>query len=199
MLARKQSELQKAGGRSTIWTGFDARDGSVRLGRQSILSAAMAAAALLAVIAFGTGEPAAATLDDMRQSGTARIAYREDAVPFWLKNAVGKPAGLMVNLCRAVVAKMAADLSTAEIKITYVPVTAANRFETIEKGQSDLLCEATSQTLARLKQVDFSIPTFVDGAGMMIRNDGPRSLDALAGKKIGVLAGTTTEAAVRNA
>ena len=150
MLARKQSELQKAGGRSTIWTGFDARDGSVRLGRQSILSAAMAAAALLAVIAFGTGEPAAATLDDMRQSGTARIAYREDAVPFWLKNAVGKPAGLMVNLCRAVVAKVAADLSTAEIKITYVPVTAANRFETIEKGQADLLCEATSQTLARL-------------------------------------------------
>jgi len=117
----------------------------------------MAAAALLAVIAFGTGEPATATLDDMRQSGTARIAYREDAVPFWLKNAVGKPAGLMVNLCRAVVAKMAADLSTAEIKITYVPVTAANRFETIEKGQADLLCEATSQTLARLKQVDFSI------------------------------------------
>src|SRR4051794_927886 len=93
---------------------------------------------------------------------------------------------------------MAADLSVAEIKITYVPVTAANRFEAIEKGQADLLCEATTQTLARRKQVDFSIATFVDGAGMMIRDDGPRSLSDVAGKKIGVLGGTTTESAVRN-
>ena len=51
----------------------------------------MAAAAFLAVITFGTGEPAAATLDDMRQSGTVRIAYREDAIPFSLKNVVGEP------------------------------------------------------------------------------------------------------------
>jgi len=170
----------------------------MRPGRLSIRSAVMAAAAALAATVFGDGEPAAATLDDVRQSGTVKIAYREDAIPFSLKNSIGEPAGLIVNLCRAVVAKMAADLSIAEIKITYVPVTAANRFDAIEKGQADLLCEATSQTLTRRKQVDFSIPTFVDGAGMMIRDDGPRSLEGLAGKKIGLLAGTTTETAVRN-
>jgi len=32
---------------------------------------------------------------------------------------------------------MAAGLSMAVIKITYVPVTAANRFDAIEKGQSE--------------------------------------------------------------
>jgi polar amino acid transport system substrate-binding protein/glutamate/aspartate transport system substrate-binding protein len=176
---------------------FQQQGGSMRLGRQSILSTVIATAAWLAVIALGATEPAAATLDDVRQSGTLRVAYREDAIPFSLKNAIGEPGGLIVNLCRAVVGKIAADLSLPEIKITYVPVTAANRFDAIENGQADLLCEATTQTLTRRKQVDFSIPTFVDGAGMMIRDDGPRSLSALAGKKIGLLAGTTTEAAVR--
>jgi ABC-type amino acid transport substrate-binding protein len=56
-----------------------------------------------------------------------------------------------------------------------------------------LLCEPTTQTLSRREQVDFSIPTFVDGAGLLIRNDGPKSLSGLTGRKIGVLAGTTTE------
>jgi extracellular solute-binding protein (family 3) len=51
---------------------------------------------------------------------------------------------------------MAADLSRTEIEFIYVPVMAAHHFDTIEKGQADFLCEATSQTLARCKQVDFS-------------------------------------------
>jgi polar amino acid transport system substrate-binding protein/glutamate/aspartate transport system substrate-binding protein len=51
--------------------------------------------------------------------------------------------------------------------------------------------------LARRAQVDFSLPTFIDGASLMIRDDGPRDLAALAGKKVGVLAGTTTEEGLR--
>ena len=73
-----------------------------------------------------------------------KIAYREDAIPFSLKSVIGEPTGLIVNLRRAVVAKMAADLSMAEIKITYVPVTAANRFDAIDKGQADLPCTSNS-------------------------------------------------------
>ena len=59
------------------------------------------------------------------------------------------------------------------------------------------MCEPTSVTLSRRKSVDFSIATFIDGAGLMIRQDGPHSLQALAGQKIGVLVGTTTEQELR--
>jgi len=52
--------------------------------------------------------------------------------------------------------------------------------------------------LSRREPVDFSIPTLLDGAGLMVRADGPKNLRDLAGKKIGVLAGTTTEEALRN-
>jgi ABC-type amino acid transport substrate-binding protein len=104
----------------------------------------------------------------------------------------------MVDLCRAVAKKLAEQLNLPPLNVVYVPVTAVDRFAAITQGKADLLCEPTTQTLSRREQVDFSIPTFVDGAGLMIRTDGPRNLAALAGKKIGVLAGTTTEQELRN-
>jgi ABC-type amino acid transport substrate-binding protein len=82
--------------------------------------------------------------------------------------------------------------------VTYVPVTAADRFEAIQQQKADLLCEPTSATLSRRELVDFSIPTFVDGASLMIRSDGPRDLKSLDGQKVGVLGSTTTEQGLRN-
>ena len=103
----------------------------------------------------------------------------------------------MVDLCRAVAKKLAEQLNLGSLNVAYVPVTAADRFEAIRQQKADLLCEPTSATLSRRELVDFSIPTFVDGASLMIRADGPHDLKALAGQKIGVLAGTTTEQALR--
>src|SRR6201987_3028574 len=104
----------------------------------------------------------------------------------------------MVDLCREVAKKLADQLRLDSLNVVYVPVTAADRFEAIQQQKADLLCEPTSATLSRREQVDFSIPTFVDGAGLIIRGDGPVELKALAGQKIGVLAGTPTEEALRN-
>jgi ABC-type amino acid transport substrate-binding protein len=52
--------------------------------------------------------------------------------------------------------------------------------------------------MSRRKLIDFSIDTFVDGAGILTRADGPKDLRAMEGQAIGVLAGTTTEQALRN-
>jgi len=144
------------------------------------------------------GAASAGTLDRIRQDKTIRIAYREDAPPFSYKNSIGEPAGFMGDPCRAVAKKLTDQLQLSGLSILYVPVTAANRFDAIEQNKADLLCEPTSATLSRRELVDFSIATYVDGASLMIRADGPRDLKALAGKKVGVLGGTTTEEALRN-
>jgi polar amino acid transport system substrate-binding protein/glutamate/aspartate transport system substrate-binding protein len=68
----------------------------------------------------------------------------------------------------------------------------------IETGNADLLCEPTTDTLSRREDVDFSITTFIDGAGLLVRGDGPSRFGDLAGKKVGVLAGTTTEKSLRD-
>jgi len=151
-------------------------------------------AALLVMV----GVAAAGTLDRIDQEKAIRIAYREDAPPFSYKDKIGEPTGFMVDLCRAVAKKLAEQRNIPTLNVTYVPVTAADRFEAITQQKADLLCEPTSVTLSRREQVDFSIPTFLDGAGLMVRANGPKNLRALAGQKVGVLAGTTTEEALRN-
>ena len=149
-----------------------------------------------ALLALGPAE--AGALDKMRQDKALRVAFRDDAPPFSFTDSSGLPVGFMVDLCRSVAKHIGEQLNINDIKVTYVLVTAANRFDAIENGKADLLCEPTSATLSRREHVDFSIATFVDGASLLVAGDGPGDFGALSGKKIGVLAGTTTEQGLRD-
>ena len=145
-----------------------------------------------------TAVAGAGTVDRIKQEQAVRIAYREDAPPFSYKDKIGEPTGFMVDLCKEVAKKLAEQFNLPSLTVSYVPVTAADRFDAITQQKADLLCEPTSATLSRREQVDFSIATFVDGAGLLVRGNGPKDLRAMAGQRIGVLAGTTTEEALRN-
>jgi ABC-type amino acid transport substrate-binding protein len=148
--------------------------------------------------ALALGSANAGTLDKVRQDKALRIAYRDDAPPFSFTDSIGEPAGFMVDLCRSVAKHIGEQLNINDVKFAYVLVTGENRFDAIENGKADLLCEPTSETLSRREHVDFSIPTFADGASLLVGADGPSNFGALSGKKIGVLAGTTTEESLRN-
>jgi ABC-type amino acid transport substrate-binding protein len=138
------------------------------------------------------------TLAKIRADQIIRIGYREDAPPFSYKEqGAAEPSGYVVNLCRVVAKHLAEQLRMSALKISYVAVTAANRFDAVERRDIDLLCEPTSVTLARRERVDFSIATFVDGASLLSRDTSLGNLKAMAGRKIGVLTGTTTEQRLR--
>jgi polar amino acid transport system substrate-binding protein/glutamate/aspartate transport system substrate-binding protein len=153
-----------------------------------------AAGVLLAGIWPGASALAdsSAILDRIRNDAEIRMAYRVDAAPFSYKeNDV--PAGYSVNLCLEVAAGLQRDMNLPKLKATFIQVTAENRFDALTQGEADILCEATTATLSRRERVDFSVPTFVSGASLVILPDGPTSIDALGGRKIGVLGGTTTQ------
>ena len=148
----------------------------------------VARAALLLLATAVLPAPAfAGALDRIHQDNVIRIAYRADAPPISYQNSNGEPAGFMVDLCQAVVRRLAQQLNLPSLNTSYLTVTAADRFEAIQQNKADLLCEPTSSTLSRRKLVDFSVATFVDGASLMITTDGPRNLQELAGRTIGVL------------
>jgi ABC-type amino acid transport substrate-binding protein len=180
-------------GRAKRPADFFAQPGGLMMEQRTGLVSTSIAALLITI-----GVASAGTLDRIGQEKSIRIAYREDAPPFSYRDKIGEPSGFMVDLCRAVAKHLADQRSLASLNVVYVPVTAADRFEAITQQKADLLCEPTSATLSRREQVDFSIPTFLDGASLMVRTDGPKNLRDLAGGKIGVLAGTTTEKALRN-
>jgi ABC-type amino acid transport substrate-binding protein len=170
----------------------------MRSAATKLLGALLGTAVLVAAGVVQADQAPGGTLDRVRQQQTIRIAYREDAPPFSYKDAAGQAAGLIVDLCKAVAANLSKQLNLSSLNVAYVPVTATGRFQAIQQHKADLLCEATSATLSRRELVDFSIATYVDGASLMIRPDGPHNLQELAGRKVGVLAGTTTEQELRS-
>jgi ABC-type amino acid transport substrate-binding protein len=150
------------------------------------------------LIVLGATPAPAATLDRIRETETLKIGFRTDAVPFSYRDDVGEAAGYSVELCRAVAGEIRRDLGLSRLALEYVPVSAEDRFEAVQQGRIDLLCGATTVTLSRRRMVDFSLFTFADGAGVLLRADGPKRFEDLAGQKVGVHAATTTEEALRN-
>ena len=144
-----------------------------------------------------TAQPlAAATLDRVRESKTFRIGYRADAKPHSYRNEQGQPTGYVVDLCREVAA--AVNQALGGIQTTFVLVPADQRFEQVRDGKIDILCDPSSMTLARREIVDFSLPTYLDGASVLARaGRAVERYEDLAGKRVGVLVGTTTETILR--
>jgi ABC-type amino acid transport substrate-binding protein len=61
----------------------------------------------------------------------------------------------------------------------------------------DIECGTTTASLSRQEKVDFTLMTFVDGATLLtVEGAGVSTVADLAGKRIGVVSGTTTERAL---
>jgi len=161
--------------------------------------AALTLALLLAPI-LGHGQPLDGALKRIKSAKSVAVAYRSDAAPFSFVDESKQPTGFSIDLCRRIVASIAQQLGVDGMQIQWVPVTTQDRMEVVEKGKADMECGSTSVTLARSKRVNFSSYTFVDGTGLLIKSDSTaRQLSDLAGKKIGVIPGTTNEKALNDA
>ena len=152
---------------------------------------ALLAFAVLVLVAVQATVASANTLERLRETGVIKIGYREDAAPFSYLNAEGRPAGYTVDLCSAVVNRLKAEPGLASLTIEYVPVSTEDRFAAVTEGRIDLLCGATTVTLARREQVDFSLLVFVTGGSLLYRADGPQDFNELGGHKIAVRKATT--------
>ena len=165
------------------------------------MPAALAALLLLPAIALAqaASAPLEGRLKKIKDSQSIAVAYRTDAAPFSFEDSK-QAVGYTVDLCRRVVGALEQQLGVKELKIRWVPVTVQNRFDTIAKGQADLECGASTVTLGRMKEVDFSSFTFVDGTGILVKASlSAKGIGDLGGKKIGVIAGTSNERALNEA
>jgi ABC-type amino acid transport substrate-binding protein len=151
------------------------------------------------LVALTATAASAGVLDRAKETGELKIGYRADARPFSFKDEQGIAQGYSVDLCRAVAKAAAAATGRPDLRLVEVEVTAADRLEAVPSGKVDLLCEATTVTLSRREAMDFSLLTFATGATLLYRADGPDSFEELAGQKVGVLTGSTTEAGLAQA
>jgi glutamate/aspartate transport system substrate-binding protein len=160
------------------------------------MRAFLAALSLLLIGLGAHAEAADSRLDRIGQTKTIKVAYRTDAAPFsFVKD--NEPAGYTIDICKIVVASMERRLNIQGLKTEWVPVTTQNRLEAVANGAADMECGATTVTLGRMKQVDFSSLVFVQSTGLITKtSSGIKRAADLAGKKVAVISGTTNEQAV---
>ena len=153
----------------------------------------------MAVLAATTGgaQTLTGTLKKVQDSGTLTVGYRENALPFSFTGSDGKPAGYSIDLCQEIAVAVQQELKLPSLAVRWVPVTPENRVDAVANGTVDIECGTTTASLSRQEKVDFTLMTFVDGASLLIaEGSGIRTATDLAGKRVGVVPGTTTEKAV---
>jgi glutamate/aspartate transport system substrate-binding protein len=159
------------------------------------ITATLAAVLIAAPVVADTS----ATLDKINGSGEILLGYREAAPPFSsVHAATGIPAGYSIDLCLKIADAIRAKLGRPDLTVRYVPVTAENRFQKVVDGSIDLECGTSTITLARQEVVDFTNMIFITGGALLVPAKATtKGMADLAGKKIGVIEGTTAEADLR--
>ena len=169
------------------------------MSRRHILFAAFCLAPALALAQMATA-PFEGRLKKIQETKTISVAYRTDALPFSYEEADKTAAGYTVDLCRSIIGVIERQIGVSPLQVKWVPVTTQNRFSAISSGQADMECGASTVTLGRMREVSFSTLTFLDGTGLLVRaSTQANALLDLAGKKIGVISGTSNERALADA
>ena len=156
-------------------------------------------AALFAVLSLAVGSASAQpttspTLGKIKAAKAINVAYSADSLPFSVNGPSGAPVGYSIDLCKRVIAQIGRAVGEPELKVNWMPGSVAERLQMVASGRAELECANTTQTQSRLANVDFSNLIFVDGGGLLVVAGAPiNQVSDLAGKRVAVLKGTTTE------
>lgn len=146
-----------------------------------------------AAAAFAVSQVAsAATLDDVKARGELKCGVSGGVPGFSAPNDAGRMVGIDAAICDAIAAAVFGDAS----KVTFIPLTAKERFTALASGEVDVLSRNTTHTLTRDASLglNFTYYNYIDGQGFMVKKDsGISSALELDGASICVQAGTTTE------
>lgn len=156
--------------------------------------------AVLALAVAFCGSPSAVagpTLDRIKASGTIAMGYRDDAAPFSFKDRNARVRGYSVELCEQAAIEIGKAAGVEAPRIAWRPLSAAERLDAVTRGDVDLECGMTTISLSRMASVDFSVPIYVDGGAVLVRDASKFTrLADLKGKRVAVIPGTTTEQAL---
>ena len=179
--------------------------------RRSLLSCCLALG--LAAVGMGAGvaawgapqaaaspaQPDSPTLARIAETGTINLGHRESSVPFSYYDNKRQVVGYSQDLMLKVADAIKAELKLPALTLRLVPVTSQNRIPLVQNGTVDLECGSTSHTTERATQVAFSTSFFVISTRLLVKRDGgPRDFPELAGRRVVVTSGTTSERLLRS-
>lgn len=151
-------------------------------------------AMLLAATMAMSGHAALAdTLDDIKTKGVLVAGVKDSLPPFGYVDAKTRTlVGYDVDFCQAIAKRLG-------VKLALKPVTSANRIPQLAEGNIDLIAATMTKNPERAQQLDFSYTYFLTGQKFLAKKGTLKTLNDLAGKKVGTAKGSTSEQNVKKA
>jgi polar amino acid transport system substrate-binding protein len=145
---------------------------------------------LVLLIGF-CGTAQADTLQDVKKRGVLRAGVKDLTPGFALADVkTGEINGYDVDFIRAIARRLG-------VKLDLIPVQEGERITFLPEGKVDIVAATMTKTKERAKAIDFSHTYFVTEQKFLVRKGTLQRLTDLNHRKIGTVAGTTSDMNVR--
>lgn len=136
-------------------------------------------------------------LERVDRTGKLTAGTSKDALPFAYRNEGGKLVGYSIDILNLITEQLEIELDR-DIELELVALQPKERIPELIDGGVDIVCDASSFTWKRDRQVDFSFSYSSTGTRLLTKK-GHNFWDAasLVGKRIGAIAKTTNEKSIR--
>ena len=157
------------------------------------------AAGVASVLLLGTATSVLAetVLEKIGRTRVLTAGTRGSSIPFAFINEKNEWIGFSIDILEAIRARLEKKLSKP-IKLEKKEVETATRVQEVASRSVDVECGSTTYTRGRDDIVDFSISFFFTGGQLLVKKGSAiKGVADVAGKRVGVLHGTTGEKALR--
>ncbi len=159
--------------------------------------------AAISILSFGVlilPSPSAiaeTVLEKIDRTGKLTAGTSKDALPFAYRNQDGELVGFSIDMLNLIADRLEVELDR-EIELELVALEPKDRIPELTNRGVDIVCDASSFTWKRDRQVDFSFSYSSTGTRLLTKQ-GNNFWDAssLKGKRVGALAKTTNERSIR--
>lgn len=160
---------------------------------------AIAGLTVLAAILAPSLASAETVLEKIARTGTLTAGTNREAFPFSFANEEGELQGYSVDMLKLIQEQLSQELGKP-IELQLVVVTPEARVPKLLAGEVDIVCDASSYTWERDKQIDFSVSYSLTGTRLLTKRGAEMwDTETFVGKRIAAVAGTTNELAILRA
>lgn len=132
------------------------------------------------------------------ETKSVTIGHRDASVPLSFLGADGKAQGYSIDICVKIAEAAKEELKLDKIEIKYVPLTPQTRIPLLTAGTVDIICESSTHTIGRERQIAFLNTTFLTGSKLLVRkSSGIKKIEDMKDKVLVAVLGTTNEKAAQ--
>jgi glutamate/aspartate transport system substrate-binding protein len=131
--------------------------------------AAVVAVAALAALAGAASAQDGPVMKRIAETKTITIGHRDASVPLSYLSADGKVQGYSIDICLKIADAAKEELKLDKIEVKFVPLTPQTRIPLLTAGTVDIICESSTHTLGRSRQISFLNTTFLTGSKLLVR------------------------------